>query len=104
MTTAVERWARAVMVTGLGALWWWLAAVWLWPWCGPWLVVPCPLPTLAGCWVAAGVGALWGGVRAWELDLAERRRLALPRARRHSRPIPTPPWAAHEDAAHRSQR
>lgn len=90
----LERGARATVFVVLGAAGAWACATWLWPWCGPALVAPCPLATPAGCWAAAGVGAAWGVARAVQLDIAERRRyvrrLAMPRVRRISQPIPMP--------------
>lgn len=37
-----------------------LGAAVVWPWLGPMLVVPCPVATTAGCWVAAIGGGLQG--------------------------------------------
>lgn len=32
----------------------------LWPWMGPLLLTPCPLPTTAGVWVWVALGTLRG--------------------------------------------
>jgi len=69
----IENRTRAVAFTVMWAVVGYAAARWLWPWCGPWWLAPCPLATPAGCWVAAVVGAAWGFGKALELELAERR-------------------------------
>lgn len=91
MTPSTDHALRAVVFVVLGAFGAWAVVCWLWPWCGPWLVTPCPVATRLGCLAATVVGAVWGLARAVVLEVAERRRLSLPRARRISQPIPWPP-------------
>lgn len=88
----IERSARIIVFGLLGALGAWLGARWIWPWCGPWLVEPCPLMTPLGCKVALVAGAVWGMGEAWKLDLRERsrQRHMLPRSRRPAMAIRRP--------------
>lgn len=42
----------------MGAAVWGFGAAVLWPWWGPHVVVPCPVATELGCWLAAVGGGL----------------------------------------------
>lgn len=100
-TPFVENWSRAVSFAVLGAFGAWLLVHWAWPWCGPWLLDPCPLATPLGAKVALGIGATWGLVRAVALELAARRRFVppLPRERRISQPMAVIGCATRVDRA-----
>jgi len=95
-----EKVAWRLVYALLGALVYWLAVRWLWPWCGPWLVQPCPLPTPTGCYVAIGLGAVSGLTRCLQVELAANRRVraaefeaAYRRRERHIyQPLSPPPW------------
>lgn len=64
---------RAAMFALVNALVWWALARYLWPWCGPHLLSPCPLLTALGCKAVLVVGALCGLTRAIELEVSARR-------------------------------
>jgi hypothetical protein len=99
--TFVENKSRAASFAVLGAFGAWVLVRWLWPWCGPLMLAPCPLATTLGCQVALGIGGLWGFVKALELELEARRRFAppaLPRERRISRPMSVIGCATRTDA------
>lgn len=98
---SIEIGARSTVFVTIGALAWWAIVRWVWPWCGPWLIEPCPLPTVMGCRAALIVGALIGFAKAveFEIALARSQRAAgtSPRGRRISRPVPIvqPPPPPH---------
>jgi hypothetical protein len=62
---------RTTVFIVLGALVTWAAAHWLWPWCGPYLLEPCPVATALGQKVALVVGAMWGLARGLALEVAD---------------------------------
>jgi hypothetical protein len=58
---------------GAGA---YFAAAYLWPFIGPRLFVPCPIPTGFGCMLLALAGAVYGGGTSYQIT-EELERLAL---------------------------
>lgn len=86
-----EKLARALVFVAINALVYWALARWVWPWCGPLWLDPCPLLTPAGTVAAIGFGALAGLTKAIKYELAAaraERRVSHRRERRVCGPIP----------------